>query len=217
MLAAIILTAISTVVSLAFSISVLRQFMCRRKIHQLVWSAGLFLFAASTMLEFLSEIYGWSIAMYKLYYLLIALLVAVLGLGTAYLLGNRIAGHAFALYIFAIALFMAYSIAYAHVDAEKLTAGQTVAGSAMQGSVRLLSPLLTVPGAVSLIGGALYSWYRTKTTYNIFIGAGALMVAGAGALARFGIEEMLYVAELAGIAVMYIGFIKSKELIKQTQ
>lgn len=51
--------------------------------------------------------------------------------------------------------------------------------------------------------------------YNLFIAIGALLVASGGGLSRFGMEWTLYLLELFGVAVMYIGFIKSEDVIKK--
>ncbi|MCZ7400205.1 MAG: hypothetical protein O8C62_11130 [Candidatus Methanoperedens sp.] len=40
-------------------------------------------------------------------------------------------------------------------------------------------------------------------------------MASGGGLSRFGMEWALYVLELLGIAVIYIGFIKSEDVIKK--
>lgn len=210
-----IVTFASTIISLSFAISVFRQYLRRNKIYQLIWSLGLLFFSISTLLEFISEVWNWNVLMYKMYYIVIAFLVAVLGLGTVYLLSDKRIGHIFAIYIIAMLIIMIGVISTAQVDTTKFIKGKIVAGSAMPSKVRILSPFFTIPGSISLIGGALYSFYRTKTNYNLFIGIGALIVASAGSLSRFGIEEVLYLLELLGIAVMYLGFIKSEEIIKK--
>lgn len=102
----------------------------------------------------------------------------------------------------------------ADVASEKLNE-RTVGGSAMPANVRTISPFLTIPGSVALIGGALYSWYIARRNYNLFIAIGALLVASGGGLSRFGMEWALYMLELLGVAIMYIGFIKSEIVIKK--
>src|SRR3989304_10435151 len=80
---------ITTLVSLFFTASVFRQYSQRKKIYQFIWGTGLLIFSFTTLLEFISEIYGWTIPMYRVYYVLIASLVAILGLGTVYLFNRR--------------------------------------------------------------------------------------------------------------------------------
>ncbi|MFQ5986033.1 MAG: hypothetical protein ACE5KQ_01590 [Thermoplasmata archaeon] len=76
--------------------------------------------------------------------------------------------------------------------------------------VRNLSLLFTLPGSVALIGGALYSRYRTRWSHNLLIAAGAGLMATGGSLARFvGRAELLYIFLLIGIAIMFVGFLRS--------
>lgn len=84
---------ITTLISLIFTISVFHQYLQRRKIYQFIWGTGLLIFSLTTLLEFISEIKGWSIPMYRIYYVLIASLVAILGLGTIYLFNRRAGRH----------------------------------------------------------------------------------------------------------------------------
>ena len=200
---------LTTIVTLFFTASVFRQYSRRKKIYQFIWATGLLIFSFTTMFEFISEIYGWNIPMYRAYYILIASLVAILGLGTAYLFSTR-AGRYLSLYFSVVIAALIILTLNADVDSEKLKE-RTVGGSAMPAYVRIISPFLTIPGSIALIGGALYSWYLTRRSYNLLIATGALLVASGGGLSRFGIEWALYVLELLGVAVMYMGFIKSEE------
>ncbi len=151
--------------------------------------------------------------MYRAYYVLIASLVAILGIGTVYLFSRR-AGRYLALYFMVIIAALIILTLNAQVDTGKLKE-RTVGGSAMPVNVRMISPFLTIPGSIALIGGALYSWYVARRSYNLFIAIGALLVASGGSLSRFGMEWALYILELVGVAVMYTGFIKSEEVIRQ--
>ncbi len=204
---------LTTLVSLFFTISVFRQYSRRKKIYQLIWGLGLLIFSVTTFFEFVSEIYGWSIPLYRAYYILIASLVAILGLGTVYLF-NRRAGRYLTLYFAVVITFLIILALNANIDTEKLQGG-IAGGSAMPAGVRIISPFLTIPGSIALIGGALYSWYVTRKSYNLFIAIGALLVASGGGLSRFGAEWALYILELLGVSVMYIGFIKSEEVLRQ--
>ena len=204
---------ITTLISLFFTISIFRQYSQRKKIYQFIWGTGLLIFSFTTLLEFISEIYGWTIPLYRVYYVLIASLVAILGLGTVYLF-NRRTGRYLTLYFAVVIVALIILTLNAEVDTGKLKE-RTVGGSAMPASARMISPFLTIPGSIALIGGALYSWYMTQRNYNLFIAIGALLVASGGGLSRFGMEWALYILELLGVAVMYIGFIKSEDVIKK--
>ena len=207
------LPLITTVISMFFTFSVFRQYLERKKIYQFIWGIGLLIFSITTLFEFISEIYGWNIFIYRIYYVMIASLVAILGLGTVYLMNSHI-GKYLTLYFTLVIAALFISSMNADIVAEKLKAG-IIGGSAMPPDVRIISPFLTIPGSVALIGGALYSWYVARRNYNLFIALGALLVASGGSLSRFGMEWALYLLELAGVSVMYIGFIKSEEAIKK--
>ncbi|NJD77919.1 MAG: hypothetical protein FIB08_12630 [Candidatus Methanoperedens sp.] len=206
---------ITTFVSLFFTVSVFRQYSRRKKIYQFIWGTGLLIFSVTTFFEFISEVYGWNIPMYRAYYVLIASLVAILGLGTVYLF-NRRAGKYLTLYFAVVITVLIILTLNGQIDTEKLKE-RTVGGSAMPAHVRIMSPFLTIPGSIALIGGALYSWYLARRRYNLFIAIGALFVAAGGGLSRFGIDWALYILELLGIAAMYIGFIKSEDAKKMIQ
>src|SRR3989475_12946593 len=79
----------ATVISVAFASLVFAQWLGRRRPYQLAWSLGLGLYAGAAFTQFLAEEYGWSVTVYKIYYVLAALLVAVLGIGSLFLVHRR--------------------------------------------------------------------------------------------------------------------------------
>ncbi len=202
----------SAIVAGLFAVLVLRQFAAKRKIFQLVWGIGLALFTLASLLEFISELVGWSVPLYRAYFSLHPTLVAVLGLGTVYLLADKRVGHAFLIYIVGtLALLLAFTLTVP-VDESAFVPGRVVGGAAMPDAVRNLSLLFTLPGAVALIVGALYSWYRTRWSYNLLIAAGAGLMSLGGTLTRLGQAELLYIFLLVGIAIMFVGFLRSLEV-----
>src|SRR3989442_13898501 len=91
----------ATIVSVGFAALVFNQWIARRRPYQLAWSFGLGLYDAAAFLQFLAEAYGWSVGTYKVYYVIAAVLVAVLGIGSTFLLYPR-AGIGLALYTAAL-------------------------------------------------------------------------------------------------------------------
>lgn len=213
---------VTSLVALAFGIAVLAQYLRRRGIHQLVWGIALLVFAFAAFCEFYSEVWGWSAGLYRVYYVAAAALVAYLGLGTVYLIWKPRVGHVCLAIALALTTALAVASLTAEVDVSALAPGVTVAGRAMPASVRLFSPLLTVPGSVALIGGAVQSaWmfrrnraYANRVVANVLIAAGALVIAGAGASARFGAPGLLYPAEMVGIILMFVGFTRAGTIRK---
>jgi hypothetical protein len=68
-----------------------------------------------------------------------------------------------------------------------------------------------------LVGGALYSAYlfwrkrvlAHRVIANVLIAAGALMPASAGTFVKLGLADWLYVSELLGAILMFIGFLQA--------
>jgi hypothetical protein len=204
----------ATVVSAIFTGLVFSHWLSRRKPYQLAWSLGLGLYALAAATQFLAEAYGWTVATYKAYYLVAAPLVAVLGIGSVLLLHRR-AGIGFALYTAAVFVGFALAVLGAAVNEAALASAIPVAGNALPDSVRIYSPMFTIPGSIALIGIAVYSYWRTRLRFNVWIGSGALIVALGGSLTRLNVSPWaLYLGELLGIAVMFWGFLASQDLTK---
>jgi hypothetical protein len=82
------------------------------------------------------------------------------------------------------------------------------------GPMILLTILLNIYGTLTLVGGALWSawlFFRKRVLLNrvlgnVLIAAGALLPASAGTFIRLGLGDWLYVSELLGAALMFLGF-----------
>jgi predicted secreted protein len=81
-------------------------------------------------------------------------------------------------------------------------------------NIRSLTPFFNVYGTLALAGGAIYSAYifwRKRVLYNrmignILIGLGALSPALGGTLSKAGFPTALYISELIGIVLIFIGY-----------
>lgn len=84
-----LLPLISSLLSFLFAALTLDQYLHRRKTYQLVWTVGMLWYALSAGTEFLGGALGWSVPLYRWWYLIGAIGVAAyLGLGTIYLLAR---------------------------------------------------------------------------------------------------------------------------------
>ncbi len=202
----------SGAISAVFAFLVFHQWLARRKAFQLAWSLGLAMFAVAAFTQFLAEAYGWSEGVYRLYYFLAAPLVAVLGVGSTFLLSRRF-GIAFAAYTAVFGAVFAWIVFTAPVNPTALQLSMP-AGEGFSSSVRIWSPVFTIPGSLALIGIALLSYWRTRLVYNLAIAAGAIVAAGSGALASLNVTWVLYLGEFVGIALMFWGFLLSETPVK---
>lgn len=202
----------AAVISAIFALLVFRQWFTRRRPYQIAWSIGLAMFAGAALSQCLAEAYGWSDPIYRVYYFLAAPLVAVLGVGSAFL-SNRKLGLGFSAYTAVLAVAFAWVVFTAPVTASALQRA-IPAGTGFPESVRIWSPLFTIPGSLLLIGIAVLSYLRSRLVFNLAIAAGAIVAAGSGALASLNNPSILYLGELVGIALMFWGFLLSQEPVK---
>jgi hypothetical protein len=85
----VILPLGSSLLSFVFFLFVFDQWRERRRAYQLVWAIGMLWYAISAGTEFLGGAFGWSEPLYRVWYLIGAILVAGwLGLGTILLLAK---------------------------------------------------------------------------------------------------------------------------------
>ncbi len=210
----------TALLGLAFALLVLRQWGLRRRAHQLAWGVGLLFYSVAAFLESYSELTGsWNPGVYRVYVVLAASLVGLLGLGTLYLLVHaRAWGHAYLAFNVACFALFAWGAARADLLPEKLVPGITVGGQALgpSGSFpRVMSLFFNIPGTILLLGGAILSAWRfsrrAEFAYrmwaNVLIAAGTLVIGFVGARARLGNSAGLYPAEMAASALLLWGFL----------
>jgi hypothetical protein len=217
----------TSLLGFVFTGLVFRQWLKRRRPHQMAWTVGLLFYAVAALMEFLSEYSGeWDPTVYRIYIVLAASLVAFLGLGTLYLLvRRRIWGHLYLGFtLVCLAVFLAGALTTT-LAADKLVPGITVGGQALGPSLtfpRLMSFFFNIPGSVLLIGGALFSiWrfsrkreYRYRMWANVLIALGAIVIAFVGSRARLGSTAGLYPAEMFASALLLAGFLMAGTLQK---
>lgn len=218
----VVLPLLSTLVSILFAAMVLDQYRRRHKPYQLVWTVGLVWYAISAGTEFLGNAFGWSVELYRWWYIIGAFYVAAyLGMGTVYLLAPRRYAHAVMAVLALGSLYAAYRVLAAPVDAALLpAAGEIVSGRALPGEVRILTPFFNVFGAGALVLGAVYSaWYfwrrgvmGHRVASNVLIALGAFIPSLTSGLSRFGITGAFFLGELLGVVIIFLGFLVSVEV-----
>jgi hypothetical protein len=209
------------IVSFIFSLVVIDQFFVRRRPYQLLWAIGLLMYCVSTFTEFWWNVYGHVDILYRLWYLLGAILVAAyLGQGTLYFLMRRRNAHIVMAVLGAATVYATARIFTANLDISGLT---TLTGvGVMPLDIRaVVTPLLNTFGTVALVGGAIYSavifWRKRvlphRVVANVLIAAGALLPAAGGIhLSVDGGINLFFIFELVGVIVMFIGFLRAREV-----
>ncbi|MFW9803485.1 MAG: hypothetical protein ACFFFC_12570 [Candidatus Thorarchaeota archaeon] len=77
---------ITTIVAVIFACLVFQQWRRRKRIYQLIWFISLVMFAVTASFEAFSEFLGWSVPIYRVYLVLSASQVAIMGAGALYLI-----------------------------------------------------------------------------------------------------------------------------------
>ncbi len=211
---------ISAIISFIFAFIIFKRYAERRGPHLLLWGLGMVFYGIGGFCEAYFGAFGWNTLIFRMWYLFGAILVAAwLGQGTVYLLVKRGYANILMVILGTASAYAAIRIFGAELDPSLLTTsvhtGSELSGHAIVTSgIRTLTPFFNIYGVVTLVGGAVYSawiFYRKRvllhrTIGNILIAVGALAPAFGGAFSRFGIPGALYIGELLGATLIFLGF-----------
>jgi hypothetical protein len=214
----VVLSLVATLISLLFAAILYRQYMDRWRPYQLVWSLALLIFAVGTYCQFVAERNGWSDLIYRAWYYSGAMLAAAyLGQGTVYLMAPRKVAHV------SLAILGMFSsaglalVAVLPVDLHRALVDGNITGNGFPTTLLLLLIPLNTYGTVALVGGALWSVYRfwrkgtmgRRALGTLLIALGGMTVALGGTANRLGVPGLLYLTELIGVSVIFIGYLQT--------
>ncbi len=218
------------VIAALFAVALGRRFAQRRQIYLAVWCVALAMYAAASFAVAAGAFAGWSRTLFEIYWSLGAVLnVPLLAAGELQLLwrgsnDHRSTWHA-AIWI-VLAFVFAYTIAVtrgAEMDpaalTERLPSGKDVFGDGT--AAHRLPQLVSIPSYLILVVGALWSAWRMRGrpqlrdrfAGTLLIAAGATITAAAGsAFAALGNLPAFSLSLLAGVAVMFAGFLRATRI-----
>ncbi|MFQ6075342.1 MAG: hypothetical protein ACE5Z5_04300 [Candidatus Bathyarchaeia archaeon] len=177
-------------------------------------------------MEFLmnTDVMGASVSIFRVYYILAAPLVGLLGAGVVYLLVRRRVAKYFLAFVVVLSIGLAITGLTTPLDESiilesfsgELGEAFRTASHAYPMTVRIFSIILNSVGGTILIGGALYSYLRDRSrTYNLLIALGAVMpMIGGSALGFFGNPDVFFEFELGGTVFLFLGFLFSDRYIR---
>jgi hypothetical protein len=214
---------VSFIISFIFAFFVFRRYLVRKGAHLLLWSIGLVFYGIGGFCEAYYGVLGWNPLVFRLWYLFGAILVAAwLGQGTVYLLAKRTWANGLMVLLALGSLYGLIRVFGAQLDPGLMTTsihtGSELSGHAITTpGVRTLTPFFNLYGTVTLVGGAAWSawifWRKRillhRTIGNILIAVGAMLPAFGGTFSRFGLPAALYLGELLGAVLMFVGFIRA--------
>ena len=202
-----------------FAFLVLLRYFQRGGLHHLMWGIGLVMYGLGTFAEaFLAVSYAPFVL--HMWYLFGAILTpAWLGQGTIHLLVRRKNVAAALLVVLTIASLFTLVKVYSLPITGTYNIGVPVSAQYKEVLTRdsLTTTLLAIfafYGTVALVGGALYSAYiflrkrimPQRVLGNVLIAVGGLSPAVGGTLAARGLGDVLFVSELLGAVLLFIGF-----------
>jgi hypothetical protein len=214
-------SALAAALAAAFGVVVIGRWRRSRRPAFAAWAAGLLVFAAAALTQALGEHGGFSVPLFRAFYLLGGVLgVIYLALGTVFLLAPPRVARASAAVLLALTILVAVDAIFVPVDAARLGTASGVLGEAITGHGNPLyvgAVVFNIIGTVVLCGGSAWSaWMFARTragldrvVCNVLLTAGALLVASGFSAAKSvgGSLSTLGVYEAVGIAVMFAGFL----------
>lgn len=206
---------ITTVFSLFFFSKIYSHYKLRRTKYLLWWSIGVLTFGLGTFAESINILIGWSEINLRYWYIVGALLGGFpLAQGSVYLLTKeRFANITSYLFVTLIVVASVFVI-LTPLDIPENFNGKLTGAVFTWKWVRFFSPLINLYAFIFLVGGAIYSaikYYRMNKTDirfkgNVYIAIGGLLPGIGGTFTRMGYVNVLFITELIGLILIYIGY-----------
>lgn len=215
----------TTCLTIVFAPIVFRRWRARKPApHLFWWALGIAMYGVGTLTESATTLFGWNEVIFRSWYISGALLGgAPLAQGTVYLMLERRTANRMSAVLAAVILAAATAVVLSPID-HSLVETHRLTGAVMEWRwARWFSPFINIYAAIFLIGGAaLSAWrYRGRAALrhrfigNCWIALGALLPGIGGTATRMGHTEVLYVMELIGIVLIWLGYtynVRPKEL-----
>lgn len=207
---------ITTCLTIVFAPIVFKRWQKRKPApHLFWWALGIAMYGVGTLTESVTTLFGWNEVVFRSWYISGALLGgAPLAQGTVYLMFERTTANRMTAVLAAFILVAATAVILSPIDAS-LVETHRLTGAVMEWRwARLFSPFVNIYAAIFLIGGAaLSAWryrgdpaLRHRFIGNCWIAFGALLPGIGGTATRMGHTEVLYVMELIGIILIWLGY-----------
>jgi hypothetical protein len=212
----------AALVAVLFAAALMRRYVGSRRPYELVWALALLMYAGASLAVTFGVANGWTSGEFRVYWALGAVLnVPFLAAGELDLLVDH-RGVRWTLYVL-LAFLTAYTVAvvrtaeiHAPALAQDLPSGKEVFGDGT--AVYRLAQVIAIPAFLVLLGGTVWSAWRMRGHLELrdrfwgtlLIAFGATITAVAGsAFAALGYPVPFSISLLAGICVMFLGFLRA--------
>lgn len=206
---------ITTLFSFYFVKEIYQHYKARKTTYLLWWTIGVLTFGFGTLSESINILFGWNEINVKIWYVVGALLGGFpLAQGSVYLLLNRKFANVTS-WLFSVLIIIASICVFLTPINTPEGFDYKLTGAVFEWDwVRYFSPLINIYAFIFLVGGALYSAIRyarqlnkeARFKGNVFIALGGLLPGIGGTFTRMGYVNVLFVTELIGLVLIYIGY-----------
>jgi len=207
---------LTTVLSGIFFVILYKHWVYRNKPPYLFWwTIGVLCYGLGTLTESIVGFFGWSEPVFKAWYILGALLGGFpLAQGSVYLIFSKRVANSLMILVVSIIVIASVLVIMSPVDYSLVESTRLTGQVLVWKKVRLITPFVNIYAFIFLVGGAAYSAYRyskdiqfkSRFIGNVFIAIGGLLPGIGGSFTKFGYTEVLYVTELLGIILIYLGY-----------
>ncbi len=220
----------AALVACAFGLSTFDRWLRRRQPHELAWSIAMALFAVGSLALWWAESIGWTIGIFRLFFLCGAVLnVAWLALGTVYLLAGTRAGDIVRSWLIAASGFAAGVVAVSPAKTPLSRTEFPTGREVFSAAPRILAAVGSGVPALIIVAGALWSTWRVLRRNsptlsgstardvvspgrlamgNIVIAFGTIILSASGLFAgRLGQDRAFAITLLMGVSVLFTGFL----------
>jgi hypothetical protein len=200
-------TVIILILSIGLSMIISLNLMRKRTVSLFYWSAGLWVFSISVAIEVAFAFGIFSGILINSYLFLVAIIVEFLALGSVSLLNKKRITDSYLIFNIAADIFLLFSLATNNVG-DIITHG--VVFGPLPILVTIASSIVPFPAAVLLVVISAVSYRKTRNKKLLSIIDGVIIVSFAGTLYTVAFPAFLYYSELAGIALLWLGFVDFK-------
>lgn len=206
---------LTTLFSVYFVREIYKHYQKRKTKYLLWWTIGVITFGLGTLSESLNVLFGWSEVNLKFWYIMGALLGGFpLAQGSVYLLMNKKFANSSSWFFISLIALASFCIILTPLSIPD-SYDYKLTGAIFEWKwVRYFSPLINIYAFIFLVGGAIYSaikYYRqldkeARFKGNVFIAIGGLLPGIGGAFTRMGHVNVLFVTELIGLILIFVGY-----------
>jgi hypothetical protein len=210
------LPVVTTCVSAVFAHQLFSRYRAKGGgLHLMWWGIGMITYGIGTFTEAYTTILGWNPFIFRLWYVAGAFLGGYpLAQGSIYLLTRRRFAHASAWVVCSVIAIGSVLVFLTPLDTSAAELHRLDGKVIEWSKIRLMTPFINLYSLIFLAGGAAYSALRFKKVEklrnrylgNIWISVGAILPGIGGTMTRFGLVEALYLTELVGLVMIFLGY-----------